>query len=168
MADFLSSNVWQGIGVICSLLMGGFGLFFSRSIGRRLFKAKNSKFSKSAENPKELIEGQATTLYGKVRDEVFPGPPNYESINNGDKPLFYWILYVNEPISLVGRSPEDNQLYEKGTSCMFQLVLTEEIYDNRLDILGKYVKADGEIFLGHTGYHNTKALLEVNSIRVIK
>jgi hypothetical protein len=39
---------------------------------------------------------------------------NYESINNGDKPLFYWILYVNEPISLVGRSLEDNQLYEKG------------------------------------------------------
>jgi hypothetical protein len=73
-ADFLSSNVWQGIGVICSLLMGGFGLFFSRSIGRRLFKAKTSKFSKNAENPRELIEGQITSLYGKVRDEVFPGP----------------------------------------------------------------------------------------------
>lgn len=168
MSDFLSSNNWQGIGVICSLVMGIFGLFFTRYFGRRLFKAKNSKFSKKTENPKELIEGQTTTLYGKVRDEVFPGPPNYESINNGDKPLFYWILYVNEPISLIGRSIEDNQPYDKGNSCMFQLCLTENIYDERLDILGKYVKAEGEIFLGHTGYHNTKALLNVRSIRIIK
>lgn len=168
MADFLSSNVWQGIGVICSLLMGAFSLMFAGSIKRRLFKAKNSKFLKNTENPKELIEGQVTTLYGKVRDEVFPGPPNYESINNGDKPLFYWILYVNDPICLVGRSPEDNQLYEKGSSCMFQLCLTEDIYDNRLDILGKYVKVEGETFLGYTGYHNTKALLKVRSIRIIK
>ena len=53
-------------------------------------------FEKSEIFPKELFDGQNVTLYGKVREEVFPGPPNYESINDGDRPQFYWILYTND------------------------------------------------------------------------
>lgn len=125
-------------------------------------------FLKDSSLPKELLDGQTTTLYGKVRDEVFPGPPNYESINDGDRPQFYWILYINEPINLVGRCMETNELYENGQSCMFQLCLTADFYDKRLDILGKYVKVGGEIFFGHTAHHKTKALLKVDSIHVLK
>ncbi|HCX5779002.1 TPA: DUF4431 domain-containing protein, partial [Escherichia coli] len=101
-------------------------------------------------------------------DVVFPGPPNYESINDGDEPQFYWILYTNASITLIGRSMENGELYENGSSCMFQLCVPTDIYDNRLDILGKYVKVEGEVFFGHTGHHKTKALLNVSSIKILK
>ncbi|HBM9256281.1 TPA: DUF4431 domain-containing protein [Citrobacter freundii] len=168
MVEFLSSNTWQGIGVISSVIIAIVSLLSSQSVRRRVFRSKNSTFAKDSILPQELLEGQITTLYGKVRDEVFPGPPNYESINDGDRPQFYWILYTNEPIGLVGRDMENDKLYENGQSCMFQLCLTEDIYDKRLDILGKYVKVTGGVFFGHTGHHKTKALLNVDSIHVIK
>lgn len=167
MVEFLSSNTWQGIGVISSIIIAIVSLLSSQNVRHRVFRSKNSTFAKDSSLPQELLEGQTTTLYGKVRDEVFPGPPNYESINDGDKPQFYWILYTNEPISLVGRDIENGDLYENGQSCMFQLFLTTDIYDKRLDILGKYVKVTGGIFFGHTGHHKTKALLDVDTIRVI-
>ncbi|WP_349814241.1 DUF4431 domain-containing protein [Rheinheimera oceanensis] len=76
-------------------------------------------------------------------------------------------FYIPMTISLVGRSMESNELYENGLSCMFQLSISSEIYDKHLDILGKYVKAEGKIFFGHTGHHKTKALLKVNTISVL-
>ncbi len=168
LVEFLSSATWQGIGVISSILIAVVSILLSQNIRNRVFRSKNSLFEKSESLPKELLDGQIATLYGKVREEVFPGPPNYESINNGDRPQFYWILYTNEPISLVGRNLESNELYENGLSCMFQLCISSEIYDKHLDILGKYVKAEGEIFFGHTGHHKTKALLKVNTVNVLK
>ncbi|MEI4952345.1 DUF4431 domain-containing protein [Aeromonas caviae] len=168
MIDFLSSATWQGIGVIISTLISIFGIFLSHKIRQRVFRSKNSMFDKNECSPKELLDGQFVTLYGKVREEVYPGPPNYSSIDDGDKPQFYWILYTNEPISLVGRNMENDELYENGLSCMFQLCIAPEIYDKHLDILGKYVKAEGGIFFGHTGHHKTKALLTVQNIRVLR
>ncbi len=168
LVEFLSSATWQGIGVISSFLIAFVSIILSQNVRHRVFRSKNSMFEKSQILPKELLDGQVVTLYGKVREEVFPGQPNYESINDGDRPEFYWILYTNEPISLVGRSMESNELYEDGMSCMFQLSISSEFYDKHLDILGKYVKAEGEIFFGHTGHHKTKALLKVNTISVMK
>ena len=135
---------------------------------RRVFKSKNSQFEDSENLPTEIMDGQNVVLYGKVREELFPGPPNYESINDGDQPQFYWILYTNSPVGIVGRSMEDNSLCDHGKSCSFQLCLSSDIYDNRIDILNKYVEAEGQIFLGHTGHHKTKALLEVKEINVKK
>lgn len=168
MIGFLSNDIWQGLSVLIPIAISLGGILYSKYDIKRVFRTKNSRFSDKRTLPHELYEGQITTLYGKVREEVFPGPPNYESINDGDEPQFYWILYVNEPIRLAGRSMEDESLYEKGSSCMFQLCLKQKIYDKRLDILNKYVKVDGEIFLGHTGHHKTKALLNVSAIHVIE
>ncbi|MGK3226474.1 hypothetical protein ACCW94_15395 [Enterobacter soli] len=143
MVAFLSSDSWQGIGVIVSIIIVVMGILLTPNIRRKVFRSKNSLFLENSNVPKELLEGQFTTLFGKEREKVFFGPPNYESINNGDKPHFYWILYVNSPINLVGWSMENGALYENGNSCMFQLNLMDAIYENRLDILGKYVKVDG-------------------------
>lgn len=168
MIEFLSSATWQGIGAISSIIIAVVSFLLSQNTRRRLFRSKNSRFEKKSSLPKELLDGQITTLYGKVRDVVFPGPPNYESINDGDEPQFYWILYTNASITLIGRSMENGELYENGSSCMFQLCVPTDIYDNRLDILGKYAKVEGEVFFGHTGHHKTKALLNVSSIKILK
>jgi len=133
----------------------------------RLLKSKNSKFNKSKKNPKEILDGQAVTLYGRVKEELFPGPPNYESINNGDIPQFYWILYTNIPIGIVTRSLENEELKDLGNSCSFQLSVPTDFYDDKNDVMGKFVKVSGKMLVGHSGHHKTKALLEAKLIEVI-
>ncbi|AGG31564.1 DUF4431 domain-containing protein [Morganella morganii] len=168
MTEFLSSDIWQGVGVISSIFLALIGFLLSLNTRFRIFRSKNSMFTKGNVLPEELLDGQTATLYGKVREEVFAGPPNYESVNDGDKPEFYWILYTNSPIGLVGRSMETGELYDNGSSCMFQLCVSAEVYDKQISLLGKYVKVEGTIFFGHTGHHKTKALLDVCSICEIK
>ncbi|HCE1619870.1 DUF4431 domain-containing protein [Vibrio parahaemolyticus] len=167
MSEFLSSNLWQGIGVIASVVIAVISLIFTTNLKARVFKSKNSLFDSKNSQPKELLDGQVVTLSGKVREELFAGPPNYESINNGDRPQFYWVLYVNEPIAVVGRCIETQKVTDHGKTCCFQLVLKQNFYDNRNDILGKFVKVTGQVFLGYTGHHNTKALIDIAKIEVV-
>ncbi|KAF7781170.1 hypothetical protein PRUB_b0309 [Pseudoalteromonas rubra] len=167
MSDFLSSSLWQGIGVIISFILAVISLIFTTDLRAKVFKSKNSLFDSKDMQPKELLDGQIVTLFGKVKEEVFAGPPNYESINDGDRPQFYWLLYVNEPIAIFGRCFESQKLSEYGNTCCFQLALKEDFYDNRNDILDKFVKVDGQVFLGHTGCHKTKALIDVAKIEVV-
>lgn len=167
MLELLSSNVWQGIGVLASLAISCCGFIFGFLLKRNIFKTKNSQFESFHETTKEVLEGQSIVFFGRVRDEVFPGPPNYRSINNGDIPQFFWILYTNTPISIIGHTLEDPKPHDLGKSCSFQLSVSSEIYDNKSDILGKFVKVSGRVFVGRTGHHRTKALIEVASINIL-
>lgn len=165
MFEWLSSNVWQGIGVLTSIVISLVGFIYTTLLKNRIFKSRNSKFYLMHEATTELLEGQSVEVIGRVREELFPGPPNYSSIDNGDIPQFYWILYTNTPIGIVGRSFENEQPYDLGKSCSFQLVVDAEFYDNKADIVGKLVKVRGRTLIGHTGHHKTKALIEVETIK---
>ena len=132
-----------------------------------MLKSKNSRFNKSKENPIEILDGQSVTLYGRVKEELFPGPPNYESVNNGDVPQFYWILYTNKSIGIVARSLENDEPKDLGPSCSFQLAVPAEFYDDKNDVVGKFVKVTGQMFVGHSGHHKTKALIDTKLIKVI-
>ena len=167
MNEFLSSNIWQGIGVISSVVLAAISIVLSTNLRTKVFKSKNSLFDTKKSQPKELLDGQLVTLYGKVKEEVFAGPPNFESINNGDRPQFYWILYVHEPIAIVGRCLETNKVSDRGNTCCFQLCLSQKLYDNRNYILNKFIKVEGQVFLGHTGHHKTKALIDVTKLKVV-
>jgi hypothetical protein len=43
-------------------------------------------------------EPSHVTLQGTLVRKTFPGPPNYESVKNGDKPQTSWILELQENI----------------------------------------------------------------------
>lgn len=167
MSEFLSNPIWQGIGVIVSVIIAVISILITSNTKNRLLKSKNSRFNTSSVNPIEILDGQSAILYGRVKEELFPGPPNYESVNNGDIPQFYWILYTNKPIGIVARSLENDELKDLGRSCSFQLAVPAEFYDDKNDIAGKFVKVIGEIFVGHSGHHKTKALIETKLIEVI-
>lgn len=100
MSEFLGDPSWQGIGVIASIFFAAVSLILTSRIKKRLFKNHNSKFEKECSNPQEVLDNQRVDILGMVERQLYPGPPNYESIDNGDKPQFYWVLYTNEPISL--------------------------------------------------------------------
>jgi hypothetical protein len=46
-------------------------------------------------------------LTGTLREEIFPGPPEWESVERGDKPLAYWILHPDKPICVNEWRPGD-------------------------------------------------------------
>src|SRR5437868_484357 len=49
---------------------------------------------------KVSYEPKVVTLTGTIVPQVFPGPPNYKSVAEGDKPEKEWILHLQEPIQV--------------------------------------------------------------------
>lgn len=54
-----------------------------------------------------LEDGQDVRFVGSVSRETFPGPPNYENIDDGDEPETVWILTIATPNCVVTESMED-------------------------------------------------------------
>lgn len=94
---------------------------------------------------------QPIRVTGVLRAEVFPGRPNYESVERGDEPEKAWIATVSED----GRTEE------------LQLIVDDE-FDARFGILrssiGKKITVDGFVWEASTGHHHTARLITVRSI----
>ena len=114
-----------------------------------------------------LKDGQSVTLTGKISRETFPGPPNYTSIDDGDKPETYWILTVSSPRCVTAESMEDGSLYELAKSTTrFQLIFEDpSIYKSQKALVENSATITGNIFAGHSGHHHTKALIAVKLIK---
>ena len=106
-------------------------------------------------------EGQTITVQGRLSRETFPGPPNYESIEKGDHPETYWVLGVNEPVCARGEDMENGDLYMSAETQRLQLVMKGVQYNEFKSMTGSWVKVSGEVFIGHTGHHNTPVLLDL-------
>jgi hypothetical protein len=105
-------------------------------------------------------------LTGKIIQETFPGPPNYESIRNGDEPETYCILILAE--SLCVNAKADNPLYSSESEIKrIQLVLKGNEYQKYKNLIGEEVIVHGQLFPMQTGHHHTKVLMIVKDIRRI-
>lgn len=107
-------------------------------------------------------------ITGMIVRRAFPGPPEFESIEKGDEPETYWILKLTKPICVKG-NPDDelNSETEKDIKNM-QLVLDSREYARYRHLVSKKVVAEGELFRRHTGYHYTRVLLSVDSMKPAK
>lgn len=117
-----------------------------------------------------LKDGEKVAFTGKISRETFPGPPNYESIDDGDTPETYWILTINTPRCVVAESIEDGSLYKVAKSTTrFQLAFEDPtVYKQQKTLVEKNATVTGQLFAGHTGHHHTKALISVKSIKAAK
>lgn len=94
------------------------------------------------------FEERPLSASGFVSLEVFPGPPNYKSIKNGDSREKAWILTT----ASMGR---------------FHLVILDdknEKFETLRRCLGKMVRVKGVAWEAHTGHHRTPFLITVHSI----
>lgn len=116
-----------------------------------------------------LKDGQDVAFAGTVSRETFPGPPNYESIDDGDTPETYWILTIRTPQCVTAESMESGDLYEVAKSTTrFQLVFEDaSIYKTQKNIVENSAVVEGQLFAGFSGHHHTKALVSVKSIRPV-
>ncbi|GFO58405.1 hypothetical protein GMST_07300 [Geomonas silvestris] len=116
-----------------------------------------------------LKDGDSITLTGKISRETFPGPPNYESIDDGDEPETCWVLTIQQPRCVVAESMENGSLYEVAKSTTrFQLAFEDQsVYAKEKGLVESSAIVKGELFAAHTGHHHTKALIAIKEIKPV-
>lgn len=107
-------------------------------------------------------DGQQVTLTGTLKRVVFPGPPNYESVEEGDEPEPYWVLFTKAPLTCIKDSPD------WGSNDQFQLIVRGDFYSKNQHYLNQQVSVTGEMFYAETGHHHTPVLIDVTAIKGVK
>jgi hypothetical protein len=106
------------------------------------------------------------TLKGTLRSQVFPGPPNYESIKRGDRKERAIILMLAAPTCTTSNDPPQGLDDPETNIREIQLVVTKSAHWRIVERrLGKRVVVTGALFHAHTGHHRTKVLIDVTNIR---
>jgi hypothetical protein len=114
-------------------------------------------------------EKDGVSLTGTISKKTFPGPPNYESIKNGDKPETYWILHLAKPICTTASA--DNDAESNVTD--LQLILPAKNDARFKKDYARFRKLVGRsmdlVVLGRlthaiTGHHHTPVMMEVKAI----
>src|SRR5215831_8689740 len=59
-------------------------------------------------------EPTVVKLTGTIISRTFPGPPNYESIKDGDGPETYWLLVLRRPVCVDQGKPGEFNEAKKG------------------------------------------------------
>ncbi len=116
-----------------------------------------------------ILDGSEVELVGTISRETFPGPPNYESIEKGDKPETYWIFTSQEKFSCAkkfnyGDGDEDFHGID-GAFNRFQLAMNEDLYKAKKPFLYEDVRIKGKVFAALNGHHHTKMLIEISDIQ---
>lgn len=118
-----------------------------------------------ASNFRVKCEPQIVELKGKLVLQTFPGPPNYESIKNGDDIERHFYLSLEAPIDVL-KMPDDK--YDEITKDVkiVQLVVTSDDQYPKLRKLGvgTKVKIKGTLFKRFTGHHHSRVLLQIKNI----
>jgi hypothetical protein len=107
-------------------------------------------------------EPKVVSLSGVIVQETHPGPPNFESVANGDEPRTIWVLKLNNAICVLA---SDDVNVKEDNEIEIQLVMNAEQYKRYRSLLGQKVAASGTLFHAITGYHHKRLLLKTDKLR---
>ena len=120
----------------------------------------NVIFFQKAEEP--LI-----TLTGKLRLKLFPGPPEYSSIKDGDRADHCWIVELDDPSFLFALNTPYNELSHDLSDILYRkdaYMLTLCLNEDHVSLCQQYkdqnVAVRGVLFHAHTAHHYTPILLD--------
>ncbi|MBI5179621.1 MAG: DUF4431 domain-containing protein [Nitrospinae bacterium] len=112
---------------------------------------------------------EVVTLTGTMSEETFPGPPHYESLDDGDEPIEYWFLYLDRPVCVYSNEKEYPSEYAESGVNKVQLVMHEHaLYKTKRWLLDKKVSVTGTLFHRNTGYHHADILISLKTLDAIK
>lgn len=115
-------------------------------------------------------EPETVRVSGVIRPQIFAGPPEFSSVEEGDEPILYWILHLDEPIC-VNESPIA-PVINFGESNIKKLhiviVSADNLHNRRKHLLGKNVVLTGSLYHRITIWHRTKVLIVVYGIALNK
>lgn len=122
----------------------------------------------------ELPEGAPeilVKLQGKLYMMLFPGPPEYLSVECGDVPEYGWFLTLDEksfqiasstPVAPYGNSME--YMMESPNWFKVQLSFSDELEKRFYHNVEKAVTVEGYLFHAMTGHHHAPFLMNVQSV----
>lgn len=120
-----------------------------------------------AKNQEVYFEPKNVVLKGVIVMLKFPGPPNYESIKNGDKDETGPYLLLTNPIDI--KLPENAQNSTDTTTNNVKIlqlvVLNDKDWKNVKQ--DNYVQVTGTLSSSVTGHHHARALLDIQNIKVL-
>lgn len=99
-------------------------------------------------------------LSGRLLRKTYPGPPNFESVAEGDLPETGYYLKLSSPLCTQAQEGEEAGGHQDLQ--MVQLVLDQEQYEALRPLLGKRVSLEGSLIEASTGHHHTPVLLTVS------
>jgi hypothetical protein len=97
--------------------------------------------------------GQEWELRGHLVNEIFPGPPDFESVSSGDEPVTRWYLQLSWPACFAGYRYLDR----------FQLALSPEEVARYRRYLGEEIRVTGTLTKG-LGAHGTALVVNVSEL----
>jgi hypothetical protein len=107
-----------------------------------------------------LYYGDAS-LTGRLVQQTYPGPPDFESVTKGDAPLVIWILQLDTGICIVSSDPSYPNVYNERE---IQLVLGTDQYARTKryaeyrHLLGKKIAVTGRLQPGGGKYEKAQVL----------
>lgn len=110
--------------------------------------------SVSAASECPTFTGREWEFTGHLVNRIYPGPPNYESVASGDKPVTRWYLQLPWPACFA----------EHRHLTRFQLSLTPQEVDSYRQFLGKEIRVKGTLEEGVPGLHTTSLVVKVASL----
>jgi hypothetical protein len=112
-----------------------------------------------------VAEEDEIVAIGELSRETFAGPPNYESVQKGDKAETYWILTVRQQITFCPLADANGRPHPIGSVNRLQLVVAPDHPGLRQALIARHAVVRGRIFVAHTGHHHTAALIRVTELR---
>jgi hypothetical protein len=103
----------------------------------------------------ECLRYGVVTLTGRLVQQTYPGPPDYESVTKGDEPLVIWVLQLDRGICVDGSDSSYPSAYNERE---IQLVLgtdqyaRSEQYGPYRQLLGAKITVRGTLLAGGASY----------------
>lgn len=104
-----------------------------------------------------LSEGSDVTLTGTLLRITFPGPPNFESVEQGDEPETYWVLQTDSPLCA-------SDAPDWGDKSLLQLTVDASLYQTHRSLIGHRVRVSGRLLYAETGHHHTPVMIGVGKL----
>jgi Domain of unknown function (DUF4431) len=123
--------------------------------------------------PLEYEDGRpekAISLRGKLTFRLYPGPPEYGSVENGDYPEYGWFLQMDRPSFQIASttllpglalSPADIMSHSNWYEVQLGLLSSDDFCCKHVN---QDVVVEGYLFHAHTGHHHAPFLMDVLKI----
>lgn len=121
----------------------------------------SSAMSCSGSLAAECLRFGVVTLTGRLVQQTYPGPPDYESVTRGDEPLIIWVLQLDRGVCVGGADSSYPSAYNERE---IQLVLGTDQYARTNHyaryrrFLGQEITVTGRLLPGGARYEKRFAI----------
>jgi hypothetical protein len=122
--------------------------------------ALDVKWQQTHQTNTVLYEPSITELKGTLYQKIYPGPPEYASIEAGDIPETALILALIEPVDVQSGSQEEDDvnLPERGVREV-EIIFSDSAPPK--DLWDQGITVSGTLFSAHTAHHRRRVLMLV-------